>query len=376
MTQATTAKKLAAEATALAVVAAKADLAKAQAAYEASPTARNARDLEAAKTTLAGAEAAAAKYADAGMPVDDDDDTAMMDGDAMVTANGVGNLLKFGFWTTMGRDTLLAVTNLGKAQETVTVKVMDGMGATVGTITVCLGANDTWTAAIVASSSASASTVEGGNPGSCSGAMSDVTVNATYGFIEVYPTDMEGYLMGVATLVNVTEGYASSYNATSLMADLDSATKGADIKAALAMEGDIQKDMLLGRWGANPMHGGMTRIMLTFPVPASAPTKAVAIMVTDEMGNSSTVASMMLNKAVNMCTFATDAMGVTTLSCNGSTGFVVSPDEGWFKIMAPADMMGFPVIGMVSQAFDTDDNGMFDQSYPVQWMEMHDAMMK
>ena len=38
-------------------------------------------------------------------------------------------------------------------------------------------------------------------------------------------------------------------------------------------------------------------------------------------------------------------------------------------------MMGFPVIGMVSQVFDAE-NGMFDQSYPVQWMEMHDMTDK
>ena len=170
-------------------------------------------------------------------------------------------------------------------------------------------------------------------------------------------------------------GFASSYNATSLIADLaaEPAVKGPAIKAALAMEGDIRKDMLLGRWGANAMIGGMTHIVLTFPVPMSAPTKQVAIMVTDEMGNSATAASMMLNKAVNMCTFATDAMGATTLSCNGGTAFAVSPDQGWFKIMAPDGMMGFPVIGMVSQVFDAE-NGMFDQSYPVQWMEMHEMM--
>ena len=75
------------------------------------------------------------------------------------TANGVGNLLKFGYWTTDGKDTLVAVTNLGKAQETVNVKIVDGMGMPAGTITVCLGAGDTWTAAIVASEDGMGSTV-------------------------------------------------------------------------------------------------------------------------------------------------------------------------------------------------------------------------
>ena len=193
------------------------------------------------------------------------------------------------------------------------------------------------------------STVTGGNPGSCSGAMPATSLPATYGFIEVYPTDMEGDLMGIATLVNPEMGFASSYNATSLMADLDSETKGDDIMDALAMEGGIQKDMLLGRWGANEMIGGTTHIALTFPVPGSAPMEAVTINVADEAGNYSTVSSMMLNKAVNLCTFETDEMGDTMLSCNGSAGMPVSVNQGWFKIMAPADMMGFPVIGMVSQ---------------------------
>ncbi len=306
---------------------------------------------------------------DAGMMRDEEN---MCMANAKVSASGVGNLLKFGYWTTMGKDTLLAVTNLGKDQETVNVKVMDGMGAVKGTIPVCLGAGDTWTAAMVASGEAD-SMVEGGNPGECSGAMPDTTLmGATYGFIEVYPADMDmdmnGHLMGIATVVSVEMGYASSYNATSLMADLGSDTKADDIEYALAMEGGIPKDMLLGRWGANAMIGGMTQIMLTFPVPDSAPTEAVAIMVTDEAGNSTTVSSMMLNKAVNMCTFMTDDMGATTLSCNGSEGMPVTVNEGWFKIMDSTGM-GFPVIGMVSQAFN-GTLGMFDQSYPVQWMEM------
>ena len=140
---------------------------------------------------------------------------------------------------------------------------------------------------------------------------------------------------------------------------------------ALANEGGIRKDMLLGRWGANEMIGGMTHIVLTFPVPDSAPMGPVAISVADETGNYSTVASMMLNLPVNMCTFMNDEMGSTMLSCNGSEGMPVTSSQGWFKIMAPDGMMGLPVIGMVSQSFDAE-NGMFDQSYPVQWMVMHD----
>ena len=84
--------------------------------------------------------------------------------------------------------------------------------------------------------------------------------------------------------------------------------KGPDIMDALAMEGGIRKDMLLGRWGANAMIGGTTQIMLTFPVPGSAPGRS-QLSVADEAGNCPTMSSMMLNKAVNMCTFMTDADG-------------------------------------------------------------------
>ncbi len=142
---------------------------------------------------------------------------------AEVTANGVGNLLKFGYWTTDGKDTLLSVTNLSKDEETVNVKVVSDMGVVAGTITVCLGASDTVTAAIVASEDGMGSTVMIGSPGSCStDMMAPATLPLMSGLIEVYPVDMEGYLMGTATLVNSEAGHASSYNATSLMADLDS----------------------------------------------------------------------------------------------------------------------------------------------------------
>ena len=136
------------------------------------------------------------------------------------------------------------------------------------------------------------------------------------------------------------------------------------------MEGDISKDMLLGRWGANAMIGGTTQIMLTFPVPGSAPGQ-VSIAVSDEAGNSAGMYSMMLNKAVNMCNFMSDDMGVTMLSCNGNAGLTVPTNQGWFKITA-ADKMSLPVIGMVSQAFD-GTLGMFDQTYGVQWMDADDG---
>ena len=245
-------------ATAIAATVTEADAVAKEAASAAAPEdAILELDADTARRDADDAAASAEKYAD--MPGDDDtmagddddDDDMPMMGKAMVTANGVGNLLKFGSWTTEGMDTLVAVTNLGKTDEKVEVAIMDGLGMRAGTIPVCLNPGDTWTASIGASEDGMGSTVKGGNPGGCSGAMPDtVLTTATYGFIEVYPMDMEGYLMGIATLVNAEMGYASSYNATSLMADLDSDTKGMDIMYALANEGGIRKDMLLGRWGS------------------------------------------------------------------------------------------------------------------------------
>ena len=219
-TRAMFAQEKAVEVTKIAVTATAAALVKAQADYDEDDSLTNFRDLEDAKDAAeeagTAAEDAAKAVADAAPGEDDDtvagddDDTVAGDDDgdmmAMVTANGVGNLLKFGYWTTDGKDTLLAVTNLGKAQETVNVKIVDDMGMVASTMTVCLGAGDTWTAAMTASADGMGSTVGGGNPGSCSGVMGSTSFSATSGLIEVYPADMDmdmnGYLMGTATLVN------------------------------------------------------------------------------------------------------------------------------------------------------------------------------
>ena len=68
--------------------------------------------------------------------------------DAGQAPNGVGDLLKFGFWTThMDRDTLVALTNTGSMMTNVHVRVREGAGSQdVGDFTVCLGAGDVWTA--------------------------------------------------------------------------------------------------------------------------------------------------------------------------------------------------------------------------------------
>ena len=139
----------------------------------------------------------------------------------------------------------------------------------------------------------------------------------------------------------------------------------ADIQDALAMEGGIQKDMLIGRWAASPANGARTHVVLTFPA-GGGPTTPVRIHVTDQDGLSGS-RDFMLGLAVNLCTFMTTD-GATTLSCNAGSPLPLSSMGGWFKIVAP-DMMGFPVIGMISTVYD-GANGNFDQTAPIQWMEM------
>ena len=120
-------------ATAIAKDATEAAAVAAEAEAKDEPSAVNTLKADRARKTANDAAADAAMYAE--MPVDDDDDDMAGDddddmagdddddmaagdddGDMMpeVTANGVGNLLKFSLWTTTyDRDTLLAVTNPG-----------------------------------------------------------------------------------------------------------------------------------------------------------------------------------------------------------------------------------------------------------------------
>ena len=174
----------------------------------------------------------------------------------MVTANGVGNLLKFSFWTTTyDRDTLLAVTNPGYGPANVGVKIVNGMGMPVATFTICLGAGDVWTARLM-SDGEGKSMLDVVNPGTCVSSMPTadmLPLAADHGFIEAYTTD--GMIMGIANIVSPMGGFSSIYNAVSIvnfdpMVEMPAKAEG--IQDALAMEGGIQKDMLIGRWAASP----------------------------------------------------------------------------------------------------------------------------
>ena len=344
--------------------------------------------VEVVKTKQAAADATkaatdAAKAAEEYAGTDDDDDTTGDDdttagaddddGDMMpeVTANGVGNLLKFSFWTTTdNRDTLLAVTNPGYSSANVGVKIADGMGMST-TFTICLTAGDVWTARLT-SDGEGKSMLDVANPGNCASATPPAAMlplAADHGFIEAYTTD--GMLMGIANIVSPMGGFSSMYNAVSIVnfdPTVEMPAKAEGIQDALAMEGGIQKDMLIGRWAATPDNGAETHVVLTFPAGGGPGTTPVRIHVTDQEGLLSGSREFYLGRAVNLCTFMT-MDGETTLSCNGSPAVLpLSSIGGWFKIMAP-DMMGLPVIGMISTVYD-GSNGDFDQTAPIQWMEM------
>ena len=93
------------------------------------------------------------------------------------------------------------------------------------------------------------------NPGNCDSFLMPTAdmlpLAADHGFIEAYTTD--GMIMGIANIVSPMGGFSSIYNAVSIVNfDPMSETKMEDIQYALAMEGDIRKDMLIGRWAATP----------------------------------------------------------------------------------------------------------------------------
>ena len=206
-----------------------------------------------------------------------------------VTANGVGNLLKFSFWTTTyDRDTLLAVTNPGYGPANVNVKIADGMGMSVATFTICLSAGDVWTARLMSADMAGKSMLDVVNPGNCVSSMPPAAMlplDADHGFIEAYTTD--GMIMGTANIVSPVGGFSSIYNAVSIvnfdpMVEMPAKAEG--IQDALAMEGGIQKDMLIGRWAASPANGARTHVVLTFPAGGGPGTTPVRIHVTDQAG--------------------------------------------------------------------------------------------
>ena len=124
----------------------------------------------------------------------------------------------------MGRDTLVALTNTSSMPSNVHVRLREGAGSQdVGDFTVCLGAGDMWTAAIV--SDGTTSRLKVGNAGTCASPSTlpadGVLIGASFGYLEAFTVDaMYGgadSLAGTATIISVSDGFASSYNATALV---------------------------------------------------------------------------------------------------------------------------------------------------------------
>ena len=313
-----------------------------------------------------------------------------------VAPNGVGDLLLFGYWTTqMGRDTLVALTNTSSMMANVHVRVREGAGSLdVGDFTICMGAGDVWTAAIVPNGEGM-SRLMVGNAGSCASTSvlpaDGLIIGSASGYLEAFTMHAMGgadSLAGTATIVSVTDGFASSYNATALVGldamTTSAATGGHDVQYALAREGGVDKEMLIGRWTATTTPVvSRTHVVLTFP-GSGQPGKddPITALIYNEDGQSNnSPRSLMLDREVNVCTFwnKDDTMNNRVkFECNNPTGpgLLVDFEGGWFKLLnntegaemddtMPAKRLA--AIGLQFSIF-VGDNGSFDQSYPIQWM--------
>ena len=236
-------------------------------------------------------------------------------------------------------------------------------------------------------------------------------------------------IMGTATLVSPTTGFSSSYNATSLIG-FDALDEGADIHNgdnvgrahgtyptvvpggtsntngsartdvanALANEGGVAKELLMGRWTAATSFNSSTDVVLTFPTgdyPGAADPVSIWIFDEEERRNFSPRA-VILDYEVNLCRFQNadqTASGLTEFYCNGVAPAggpeIQSPVDfqgGWFRIINNNDLIvgigdgtgvesnnidripdtAFPVIGLIFSFFE-GINGIFDQAYGIQW---------
>jgi hypothetical protein len=230
-------------------------------------------------------------------------------------------------------------------------------------------------------------------------------IGADFGYLEAYTMHAMGgadSLIGVATVLSVSMGIASSYNATALVgfnamddaaATVNAGGEGtlgqmgtaANIQMALAREGGVDKEVLLGRWTASTMNNSRTIIVLTFPGSGQP---GMMDPITSHVYNETeddnlSPRSLILGQEVNVCTFWNmndTGNNRVALECNGGDKLLVDFEEGWFRILnnstatteldsvayAPATRL--PVIGLQFSTFEGVMDASFDQSYPIQWM--------
>ena len=317
-----------------------------------------------------------------------------------VTPNGVGDLLMFGYWTTKGgRNTLLSLTNTGVfpgKNTAVRIIIFDMDGEQLESLQTCLSRGDSWTAAITPDEDDSALQV--GNAGDCDDDDTDrrvtpgdnpIPLEADYGYLKAFTEKDSDVLSGSATIVNAEAGFSSIYNATSFMGHTPD-TKPSAVAYALANEGGVAKEMLVGYWRGLESIGAMTQVVLTFPAGVDEDDE-VSLWVTDQDGADDIFSpeSISMDQRVNMCTFqASMSMdGEAELACNYGDAMRVEVGEGSFRILNTTAGDGdegdsamakpetsLPVIGMVFQSF-SGMNGDFDQAYPIQWMQVEGDLM-
>ena len=131
-------------------------------------------------------------------------------------------------------------------------------------------------------------------------------------------------IWGVATPLNVTGGFSSSYDATALL-NFNATSEGftvagnTAISQALAREGGVDKELLFARYVAGAGIGAVTQLVLTFPTGARPPaTDPISAFFFDEVENLNfSPRNVTIPQEVNVCTIAPNAVtGLTRIVCN------------------------------------------------------------
>jgi len=336
-----------------------------------------------------------------------------------VAVNGIGDLLVYSLWRTDdSRDTLIAVMEgYGTSASTyVHVRFREGEDSVdVLNFTICLSPGDVWTASVSSTGAPTGSSVlRVGNPGSCDDDVAApltsppavgeelIMDGATFGYMEAYtfpgpaasPPGLDS-IFGVATVVNVTAGFASSYNATALVNfeginESDTAAGSQPISDALAREGGVDKEILMTRYTAGGDLNAVSQVVLTFPTGdqpevGGDPDPISAYFFDEDENVNSSPRRIDLPWEVNVCTI--DRIGdpaLTRITCPGANNsFIVQGGGGaytggWVRLfnnnldaldndsIDDAPTSRFAVIGFAASFFE-GEGGEFDQIFPIQW---------
>ena len=336
-----------------------------------------------------------------------------------VAVNGIGDLLVYSLWQTTGnRDTLVAIMEgYGNTDTFVHVRIREGVSSIdVLDFTICLSPGDVWTASLSSTGAPAGGTVlRVGNPGSCDDDVVApltsppdvgeplIVTASTFGYIEAYtfpgsaasPRGRDS-IFGVATIVNPTVGFASSYNATAFvnfegLSEADTAHNNNDISRALAREGGVDKEILMTRYTAGGVLEATSQVVLTFPTgaqpliddDADTPDPISAYFFDEDENISSSPRRINLPNEVNICTITRPGDN-TIITCPGTDNtFIVQGGGGaytggWVRFfnneldatdddsIDEAPQSRFAVIGFAASFFRGGRDA-FDQIFPIQW---------